>query len=415
MTEGEARARADIIARFDAMAKVAQEGRRILDARPDGAVDDGFGASGYADTAGLPDGALRASLGCGDPVGVADPRPGETVLDLGCGGGLDVLLAARRVGPAGKVYGLDASAEMIELAKANAAEAGAGNVGFLHAAIEDVPLPDASVDVIVSNYVINLSVDKPRVLEEAYRVLRPGGRIAVADVIAEDGLDPDRRAAAERRVGCRYGTLTEGEYRALLARAGFGRYTVTRARPVIDGLHAALIRAGKPDAPPGIVIRPMRTADADQVLAIYQAGLDGGNASFETTAPSWEAFDAGKLPLHRYVAVEATTGQVVGWVAVSPVSGRCVYAGVVEDSVYVHPDHAGRGIGLALLNALIQSTEAAGVWTIEAGVFPENTASLRLHEKAGFRIVGTRHRLGRHHGRWRDVVLIERRSPVVGV
>src|SRR5690606_38949548 len=164
MTEGEARARADIIARFDAMVKVAQEGRRILDARPDGAVDDGFGASGYADTAGLPDGALRASLGCGDPVGVADPRPGETVLDLGCGGGLDVLLAARRVGPAGKVYGLDASAEMIELAKANAAEAGAGNVGFLHAAIEDVPLPDASVDVIVSNYVINLSVDKPRVL-----------------------------------------------------------------------------------------------------------------------------------------------------------------------------------------------------------------------------------------------------------
>ncbi|MFO7252036.1 MAG: N-acetyltransferase family protein [Actinomycetes bacterium] len=159
----------------------------------------------------------------------------------------------------------------------------------------------------------------------------------------------------------------------------------------------------------------MRTADADQVLAIYQAGLDGGNASFETTAPSWEAFDAGKLPLHRYVAVEATTGQVVGWVAVSPVSGRCVYAGVVEDSVYVHPDHAGRGIGLALLNALIQSTEAAGVWTIEAGVFPENTASLRLHEKAGFRVVGTRHRLGRHHGRWRDVVLIERRSPVVGV
>jgi L-amino acid N-acyltransferase YncA/SAM-dependent methyltransferase len=414
MTESEAMTRADIVARFDRMARVAQEGRRILDSRPDGAVDEGFGTSGYRDTSGLPDGALRASLGCGDPVGVAEPRPGETVLDLGCGGGLDVLLAARRVGPAGKVYGLDASAEMLELAKANAAEAGVGNVEFLHAAIEDVPLPDAGVDVIVSNYVINLSADKPRVLDEAFRVLRPGGRLVIADVIAEDGLAPDRRAEAERLVGCALGTLTEADYRDLLARAGFGTYTVTRQRAVVDGLHAAIIQARRPAAPPGILIRPMRAADAEQVLAIYQAGLDGGNASFETTAPAWDAFDAGKLPLHRYVAVDAASGQVVGWIAVSPVSGRCVYAGVVENSVYVHPDHGGRGIGLALLNALIESTESAGIWTIQSGVFPENTASLRLHEKAGFRVVGVRHRLGRHHGRWRDVVLIERRSPVVG-
>ncbi|GGO17474.1 N-acetyltransferase [Microbispora rosea subsp. aerata] len=168
-------------------------------------------------------------------------------------------------------------------------------------------------------------------------------------------------------------------------------------------------------APPGIEIRGMREADAAQVLAIYQAGLDGGNASFETTAPTWPEFDAAKLPPHRHVAVDSGTGEVIGWIAVSAVSGRCVYAGVVEHSVYVHPDHGGRGVGTALLNALIQSTEAAGIWTIQSGVFPENTASLRLHEKAGFRVVGTRHRIGRHHGRWRDVVLLERRSTVAGV
>ncbi|MEU6424918.1 N-acetyltransferase family protein [Microbispora sp. NPDC046973] len=164
-----------------------------------------------------------------------------------------------------------------------------------------------------------------------------------------------------------------------------------------------------------ILVRPMRETDAAQVLAIYQAGLDGGNASFETTAPAWQAFDAAKLPLHRHVAVDAVSGQVVGWIAVSAVSSRCVYAGVVEHSVYVHPGHGGRGIGLALLNALIQSTETEGIWTIQSGVFPENTASLRLHEKAGFRVVGTRHHVGRHHGRWRDVVLLERRSTVVGL
>ena len=171
----------------------------------------------------------------------------------------------------------------------------------------------------------------------------------------------------------------------------------------------------EPGAPSGILIRPMQETDAAQVLAIYQAGLDGGNAGFETTAPTWEAFDAAKLPRHRYVAADTASGQVVGWVAASAVSDRCVYAGVVEDSVYVHPDHGGRGIGLALLNALIRSTEAEGIWTIQAGVFPENTASLRLHEKAGFRVVGTRHRIGRHHGRWRDVILLERRSTVTGL
>ncbi|MGI5239716.1 N-acetyltransferase family protein [Dactylosporangium sp. CA-139066] len=159
----------------------------------------------------------------------------------------------------------------------------------------------------------------------------------------------------------------------------------------------------------------MTAADAEQVLAIYQAGMDEGNASFEHTAPDWAAFDAARLPEHRFVAVD-DDGAVRGWVAVSPTSTRAVYAGVVEHSVYVDPAAQGRGIGRALLAALIASTEAAGIWTIQSGVFPENTASLALHRAAGFRIVGTRERVGRHAGhgdRWRDVVLVERRSPHV--
>ena len=159
-------------------------------------------------------------------------------------------------------------------------------------------------------------------------------------------------------------------------------------------------------------VRAMRAEDAEQVLAIYQAGLDGGNASFELTAPSWSAFDATRLPEHRLVAVDADD-LVLGWAAVSPTSTRPVYAGVVEHSVYVDPAVRGRGVARRLLDALIDSTEVAGVWTIQSGVFPENTASLALHERAGFRVVGVRERIGRHHGRWRDVVLLERRSPVV--
>jgi phosphinothricin acetyltransferase len=161
-----------------------------------------------------------------------------------------------------------------------------------------------------------------------------------------------------------------------------------------------------------VAIRAMSQRDATTVLAIYQAGLDGGQASFETSAPDWAAFDASRLPAHRFVAVE--DGRILGWIAVTPVSTRPVYAGVVEHSVYVAPDAGGRGVGRRLLDALIVSTEAAGIWTIQSAVFPENAASLALHASAGFRVVGTRERLGRHHGRWRDVVLIERRSPRVG-
>ena len=159
-----------------------------------------------------------------------------------------------------------------------------------------------------------------------------------------------------------------------------------------------------------VTVRPMRAADAKQVLAIYQAGMDSGNASFEHTAPDWAAFDAAKLPDHRFVAVDAGDA-VLGWVAVSSVSSRAVYSGVVEHSVYVDSAARGRGVARALLDALIASTEAAGIWTIQSGVFPENTASLALHERTGFRVIGTRERIGRHYDKWRDVVLLERRSP----
>ncbi|MFV2020327.1 GNAT family N-acetyltransferase [Micromonospora sp. LOL_023] len=156
----------------------------------------------------------------------------------------------------------------------------------------------------------------------------------------------------------------------------------------------------------------MSADDAAAVLDIYQAGLDTGLASFETTAPGWAAFDAGRLPQHRWVAT-GDDGAVLGWAAVSPVSTRPVYAGVVEHSVYVSPAAHGRRVGTRLLDALISSTEAAGIWTVQAGIFPENSASLALHARAGFRTVGTRQRIGRRDGRWRDVVLLERRSPVV--
>ena len=158
-------------------------------------------------------------------------------------------------------------------------------------------------------------------------------------------------------------------------------------------------------------IEAMTGDHADAVLAIYQAGIDEGDATFETRTPDWAAFTAARLPAHRFVAT--TAGQVAGWVAASPVSGRCVYAGVIEHSVYVHPAARGQGAGRRLLDTLIASTEAAGIWTIQSGIFPENTASLALHQAAGFRVVGTRERIGRHHGRWRDVILIERRSPAV--
>jgi L-amino acid N-acyltransferase YncA/ubiquinone/menaquinone biosynthesis C-methylase UbiE len=405
--------RETVTARYSGLARAARSGQQIVDCGPDEFDAGCFGAAGYDDTSGLPDGALRASLGCGNPVAVARLHPGETVLDLGSGGGIDVLLSARRVAPGGKAYGLDGSPDMIALARDNAAAAGVTDADFLHGHIEDIPLPEAAVDVVISNCVINLSADKPRVLAEAYRVLRPGGRIGVSDIIASEGLDPAQRAEVERLTGCTTGTLTASEYRSLLLAAGFTHITITTAGEAATGLNSAIVQAVRPAAPDGILIRPMTAADAEQVLAIYQAGLDTGQASFETTAPTWDAFDQARLARHRHVAVSAA-GDLLGWAAATAVSSRPVYRGVIEHSIYVLGAAQGRSIGAALLAALIGSTEADGIWTIQTAIFPENTASLRLHQQAGFRLVGTRQRIGCHHGRWRDVTLLERRSSIAG-
>jgi L-amino acid N-acyltransferase YncA/precorrin-6B methylase 2 len=404
----------EVVDHYSGLARAAMTGETVTDCGS-GAFDQGcFGAAGYADTTSLPEGALRASLGCGNPVAVADLRHGETVLDLGSGGGIDVLLSARRVGPYGKVYGLDASPDMLRLARRNAQEAGVTNAEFLHGTIENVPLPAHAVDAVISNCVINLSDDKAAVLAEAFRVLRPGGRFGVSDVLTDAGLDAGldagRQAETERRIGCVAGALSVTGYRAMLSAAGFVGIRITLTADHGDGVHSAIVRAAKPGIGPGLEIRPMREADAAQVLSIYQAGLDTGQASFETVAPSWEGFTASRLGHLRYVAADTETGEVVGWVAASQVSSRPVYAGVIEHGIYVHPGCQAHGIGRALLTAFIAAGEDAGIWTIQSGVFPENIASLSLHQAAGFRVVGTRERIGLHHGRWRDVLFIERRS-----
>jgi ubiquinone/menaquinone biosynthesis C-methylase UbiE len=194
----------------------------------------------------LPETAVLASLGCGNPTAVADLRPGETVLDLGSGGGIDVLLSARRVGPTGKAYGLDMTDEMLELALKNKAEAGIDNVEFLKGYIEAIPLPAATVDVVISNCVINLSADKGAVLREIHRVLKPGGRVGVSDVVADDHLTAEQRAERGSYVGCIAGALSFDEYRQGLAEAGFEDISVEPTHQVADGMHAAIVKAVKP-------------------------------------------------------------------------------------------------------------------------------------------------------------------------
>src|SRR6185295_2708814 len=201
------------------------------------------------ETAELPEAAVAASLGCGNPTALAELRPGETVLDLGSGGGIDVLLSARRVSPGGKAYGLDMTDEMLALARENQRKAGVSNVEFLKGEIEAIPLPDASVDVIISNCVINLSADKDRVLAEAFRVLKPGGRFAVSDVVVRGAVPEEIRRDAEAWIGCIAGALDEEDYRSKLKRAGFGSVELERWRiyDIADGQFAsAFVRATKP-------------------------------------------------------------------------------------------------------------------------------------------------------------------------
>lgn len=215
-------------------------------------VDENFGSTLYAadERDALPAEALAASLGCGNPTAVADLREGERVLDLGSGGGIDVLLSARRVGPTGKAYGLDMTDEMLALALANQKKAGATNVEFLKGTIEAVPLPAGTIDVVISNCVINLSTDKPAVFAEAYRVLTPGGRLGISDVVADDTLSPAQRAERGEWVGCIAGALSFTEYRQGLEAAGFTAIGITPTHQVGDGLHSAIVHATKPVLPP---------------------------------------------------------------------------------------------------------------------------------------------------------------------
>ncbi len=219
-------------------------GTAPADLNPDGY----FGAAlyGAGETDGLPEEAVQASLGCGNPLAVADLHEGERVLDLGSGGGIDVLLSARRVGPTGFAYGVDMTDDMLALARANAAKAGAANVEFRKGDIEALPLPDAAVDVVISNCVVNLSTNKPAVLAEIFRVLVPGGRIGISDVVAEDHMSPADRAAAGSYVGCIAGALSRSEYLDGLTAAGFTDASVTFTAEAAPGMHAAIIRAVKP-------------------------------------------------------------------------------------------------------------------------------------------------------------------------
>lgn len=206
------------------------------------------GSDGYPEFSaeGLPEDALLASLGCGNPTAVADLHEGETVLDLGSGGGIDVLLSAKRVGPTGKVYGLDMTEEMLALAIKNRDEAGATNVEFLKGYIEQVPLPANTVDVIISNCVVNLSTDKPQTFAEMYRVLRPGGRLGVSDIVADNDVTPEQRVVLGASVGCIAGTLSFEEFEAGLRAAGFDDVSIVPTSQYLPGMHAAIVKASKP-------------------------------------------------------------------------------------------------------------------------------------------------------------------------
>jgi L-amino acid N-acyltransferase YncA/DNA-binding transcriptional ArsR family regulator len=266
-----------------------------------------------------------------------------------------------------------------------------------------------------------------------FRALADGTRVKIVSLLARHGRP---MKVGEIVAAVQVGQSTVSQHLKVLAavrfvlaeRRGTARYYRINAAcvgrfPTAAGLVGGLA-APLPDldilplppfvVPIGLAVRPMCPEDADQVLAVYQAGLDAGDASFETEAPSWADFDAAKLPGHRHVATADDTGELLGWAAAGPVTSRSAYAGVVEHSVYVAPGARGKGVGGALLRALITSTEAAGIWTLQSGIFPENTASLHLHEREGFRVVGIRERIGHLNGRWRDVVLVERRSAVAG-
>jgi arsenite methyltransferase len=237
-------------------------------------AEDGIGAELYSvlEQDGLPDAAVMASLGCGNPTAVADLRPGERVLDLGSGGGIDVLLSAKRVGPTGRAFGVDMTDEMLALAQRNAAAAGASNVEFLKGTIEAIPMPAASIDVVISNCVVNLAADKPAVFREIARVLKPGGRIGIADIVAEDGLSPEQRAERGSYVGCIAGALSFSEFESGLRDAGLTDVSLTSTHLVTDGMHSVIAKATKPVSADSAPL----TASAPRELPLASSGCCGG-------------------------------------------------------------------------------------------------------------------------------------------
>ena len=284
MTSEQSTIHDEVRARYAEAALAAASGRSDSAAQasccsPDGAIDFGSGLYSADELASLPEASVLASLGCGNPTAVAELRPGERVLDLGSGGGIDVILSARRVGPTGRAIGLDMTDEMLELATRNATEAGVTNVEFVRGTIESIPLPAASVDVVISNCVINLAADKAAVFREIARVLRPGGRVGVSDVVADDSLDPADRAERGSYVGCVAGALSFSEYRAGLAAAGLTNIEVEPTHAVTDGMYAAIVRGEKPPLAVPDEDRPQMPDLPRPALPIVASGCgcgDGG-------------------------------------------------------------------------------------------------------------------------------------------
>ncbi|MDE3152840.1 MAG: arsenite methyltransferase [Gemmatimonadota bacterium] len=333
---------------------------------------------GETDT--LPEAAVLASLGCGNPTALAELRPGEVVLDLGSGGGIDVLLSARRVGPDGKAYGLDMTDEMLALARRNAAEAGVTNVEFLRGRIEDIPLPDDSVDVIISNCVINLSGDKSRVLREAYRVLKPGGRFAVSDVVVQGALPDDVRRSMTLWVGCVAGALQDDEFVRLLHAAGFEDASVEMTRRYgADDARAFLVHAG-------LDMERVAAAVAGKVGAAFVRARKPASFTLRDATPAdTGAVEAllteADLPL---AGVREALARPASGFVVAESDGRVVGVGGLEDccddvllrSVAVAPAWRTRGLGRALVLRLIAEAEARGrramylLTTTAEGYFP---------------------------------------------
>jgi arsenite methyltransferase len=266
----------DTIIHDEVRERYAQSARQVLATNSAACCgEEGIGAELYSalerDT--LPDAAVLASLGCGNPTAVAELHAGERVLDLGSGGGIDVLLSAKRVGPGGRAIGLDMTDEMLALAQKNATEAGAANVEFLKGHIEAIPLPADSIDVVISNCVINLAADKTAVFNEIARVLKPGGRVGVSDIVAEDSLTAEQRAERGSYVGCIAGALSFAEYEAGLRAVGLSDISVTPTHSVAEGMHSAIIKATKPaDAAPSVDL----SAPGELAMVATSGGCCGG-------------------------------------------------------------------------------------------------------------------------------------------